>query len=39
MAGFASLEDVDAVVLETDGSVSVIRRSEAKSRSAMDDVR
>ena len=38
-AGFASLEDVDAVVLETDGSVSVVRRSGAKSRSAMDDVR
>ena len=38
-AGLASFEEVDAVVLETDGSVSVIRRSGSKSRSAMDDVR
>jgi uncharacterized membrane protein YcaP (DUF421 family) len=38
-AGFASLEDVDSVVLETDGSVSVVRRSQTPERTAMEDVR
>jgi uncharacterized membrane protein YcaP (DUF421 family) len=37
--GIASLDDVLAVVLETDGSFSVVRRSEAGSdRSALRDV-
>lgn len=35
--GFASLEDADAALLEDDGSLSVIRRFEAKNRSALDD--
>lgn len=37
-AGIAALEEVEAVVLETDGSVSVIGRSEGRQRSAMEDV-
>jgi len=37
-AGIAALEDVAAVVLETDGSVSVIRCSDQPSRSALEDV-
>lgn len=36
--GHASLEDVD-VVLETDGSFSVMRRSEGRPPSALEDVR
>jgi uncharacterized membrane protein YcaP (DUF421 family) len=36
--GFAALEDAEAVVLETDGSFSVIEKSETKSFSAMRDV-
>lgn len=37
-AGFAALEDVYAVVLETDGSFSVIKESAAASNSALADV-
>lgn len=37
-AGIAALEDVDAVVLETDGSFSVIKHSEGVSRSALQDL-
>ena len=36
--GIASMSDVDAVVLETDGSVSIVRRSSAQDRSALQDV-
>lgn len=38
-AGIAALEDVSAVVLETDGSFSVIKHSEAVSRSALQDIK
>lgn len=38
-AGFGALEEVDAIVLETDGSVSVIGKSKAGDRSALCDVR
>ena len=37
-AGFASLQDVSAVVLETDGSVSVIGAACSQDRSALADV-
>lgn len=37
-AGLASMNDVAAVVLETDGSVSVIQRTEAGDSSALCDV-
>jgi len=37
-AGIAALEDVDAVVLETDGSFSVIKHAGAASRSALQDI-
>ena len=37
-AGCGALEDVGAVVLETDGSFSVILRSREGSRSALEDV-
>lgn len=37
-AGIAAVEEVEAVVLETDGSFSVIQRMESKSRSALIDV-
>lgn len=33
--GIGAMEDVEAVVLETDGSFSVIKRSESGSRSAL----
>jgi uncharacterized membrane protein YcaP (DUF421 family) len=36
--GIAALEDVEAVVLETDGSFSVLRKLETPSRSALEDV-
>ncbi|HLM60396.1 MAG TPA: YetF domain-containing protein [Pyrinomonadaceae bacterium] len=36
--GFASIEEVEAVVLETDGSLSVIKKSATDSRSALADV-
>jgi uncharacterized membrane protein YcaP (DUF421 family) len=36
--GIAALEDVEAVVLETDGNFSVIKRSGSGSRSALEDV-
>ncbi|MGI9055255.1 MAG: DUF421 domain-containing protein [Pyrinomonadaceae bacterium] len=36
--GFAALEDAEAVVLETDGSFSVIKKSETESFSALQDV-
>lgn len=34
-AGLASLEEVEAVVLETDGSFSVIRKDEGSNRSSL----
>jgi len=37
-AGIAALEDVDAVVLETDGSFSAIKHAGAASRSALQDI-
>ncbi|MDQ4121182.1 MAG: DUF421 domain-containing protein [Acidobacteriota bacterium] len=37
-AGLASLEAVEAVVMETDGSLSVIKKSNDDSRSALKDV-
>jgi uncharacterized membrane protein YcaP (DUF421 family) len=37
-AGMASMEDVLAVVLETDGSVSVLRKSSNRSETALVDV-
>jgi uncharacterized membrane protein YcaP (DUF421 family) len=37
-AGIGALEDVEAVVLETDGSVSVIAKSRAGTCSALSDV-
>jgi uncharacterized membrane protein YcaP (DUF421 family) len=37
-AGLASLADAEAVVLETDGSFSVIRRVETGSLSSLEDV-
>ena len=37
--GFAALEAVEAVVLETDGSFSVVKKSETESFSAMQDVK
>ena len=36
--GIASIEEVEAVVLETDGSFSVIKKSTTDSRSALADV-
>jgi uncharacterized membrane protein YcaP (DUF421 family) len=36
--GFASLEDVAAVIMETDASLSVIRRDERRSCSALEGV-
>jgi uncharacterized membrane protein YcaP (DUF421 family) len=36
--GIGALEDVDAVVLETDGSFSVIKQAQQTSRSALADV-
>jgi uncharacterized membrane protein YcaP (DUF421 family) len=37
--GIEFLEEVEAVVLETDGSVSVVRRSDAGGRSSLEGVR
>jgi uncharacterized membrane protein YcaP (DUF421 family) len=37
-AGVAAVEEIDAVVLETDGSFSVIKRAANASRTALDDV-
>tara|TARA_B100001057_G_scaffold486742_1_gene568382 strand:+ start:196 stop:741 length:546 start_codon:yes stop_codon:yes gene_type:complete len=37
--GFGDDEDIAAVILETDGTFSVIARDKAKTRSAMEDVR
>ena len=37
--GFGDCEDIAAVILETDGTFSVIPRSKANTRSAMEDVR
>ncbi|MFB0611637.1 DUF421 domain-containing protein [Aurantiacibacter poecillastricola] len=37
--GFGDLEDIAAVILETDGTFSVISRQNAKTRSAMESVR
>jgi len=36
--GIAAVEDVEAVVLETDGSLSVVQKSADGSRSALEDV-
>ena len=36
--GLASLEDVEAVVLETDGSFSVVRRGDGRSASSLDGI-
>jgi uncharacterized membrane protein YcaP (DUF421 family) len=36
--GSASIEEIEAVVLETDGSMSVIKKSPNNSRSALKDV-
>ena len=38
-AGLASLDEAEAVVLETDGSFSVVRRTEQGGRSSLDGVR
>ena len=38
-AGFVAMEDIAAVVLETDGSVSVLKRSSSGASSALADVR
>lgn len=37
-SGVAAMEEIEAVVLETDGSFSVIKRTENVSRTALDDV-
>ncbi len=37
-SGFASLHDVEAVVLETDGSFSVVERAQVKTSDALKDV-
>lgn len=37
--GFAAVEEVEAVVLETDGTFSVIKKTADNSRSALQDVR
>lgn len=37
-SGFSAIETVDAVVLETDGSFSVIKNSNGESRTALEDV-
>jgi uncharacterized membrane protein YcaP (DUF421 family) len=37
--GFAALEDAEAVILETDGSFSVVKKSETESFSALKDVK
>jgi uncharacterized membrane protein YcaP (DUF421 family) len=36
--GIAAMEDVTAVVLETDGTFSVIKKSSGESKSALQDV-
>jgi uncharacterized membrane protein YcaP (DUF421 family) len=36
--GIGSMREVEAVVLETDGSVSIVRRSAVEDRSALQDV-
>ena len=36
--GSASIEEIEAVVLETDGSMSVVKKSPNNSRSALKDV-
>ena len=36
--GVASLKDVEAVVLETDGSFSVVRRGNGQSGSSLDGI-
>ncbi len=37
-AGFAAIEEIEAVVLETDGTFSVVKKSADDSRSALQDV-
>lgn len=39
LSGSASVEDIDAVVLETNGSFSVIKKLDTSNASAMQDVR
>ena len=36
--GFASIEKIEAVVLETDGTFSVVKKSDSDSRTALKDV-
>ncbi len=36
--GFASVEKIEAVVLETDGTFSVVKKSADDSRTALTDV-
>lgn len=38
-AGIASLDEVEAVVLETDGTASVVKRGEVTGRSSLEGVR
>ncbi|WP_427901719.1 YetF domain-containing protein [Marinobacter bryozoorum] len=38
-SGILALDDVEAVVLETDGSLSVVRRSSCGGPSSLEDVR
>lgn len=37
--GFASIEEIEAVVLETDGTFSVVKKSVGGSRTALEDVK
>gem|GEM_PF-4810187 len=37
-AGFAAIEEIEAVVLETDGTFSVVKKSADGSRSALQEV-
>ena len=37
-SGAAAVEEIEAVVLETDGSLSVVKKSAGDSRSALEDV-
>ncbi len=37
--GFAAIEEIEAVVLETDGTFSVVKKSANDSRTALKDVK
>ncbi|RIW38441.1 DUF421 domain-containing protein [Bacillus salacetis] len=37
--GISSMEEVDAVVLETDGSISVLKKSDQKTKETLNDVK